>query len=175
MFNNKKMAHKETVQTSKFNKFVVFKYDDSIEFKVPFEHAKISDLVNDLLNEHFDNNDEIQEEILPLTEDKVKSSIFPKIIEYMVHYSNEPMNDFKTPIESFNISELVQEYYVNYLYGSSFDQITEENVRELRELIMASNFLGIQPLLKFTLVKMGILTEKNSEIILKAFPKRCEE
>jgi hypothetical protein len=158
---------------SDFNKIVVFKFNESIEYKVPFEYSKISDLVNDLLNERFesDNNNEILEETLPLDETKINPNIFEKIINFMQYYHNQKMTDFNTPINSYNLSDLVQEYYVNFLYGSDCNNITEDQVKELRELIIASNFLGIQPLFKLTLVKMGILVQKNPDIIEKTFPK----
>ncbi len=154
-----------------FNKIVVFKFNESIEFKVPYVHAKISDLVNDLFNERFEN-DNINEEVfetLPLDETKINPIVFEKIIDFMRYYHSEKMTDFITPINSYNLSELVQEYYVNFLYGSDINNMTEDQVKELRELILASNFLGIQPLLKLTLVKMGILVQKNPEIIEKTF------
>ncbi len=153
---------------TELKKIVVFKFDDSIEYKVPYEYAKISDLVKDLLNESFIDTDE---EILPVDKEKVNPIIFEKVIQYMEHYYIEPMTDFETPIKSMDISELVQEYYVKYLYGKSNEDITQENVKELRELILISNFLGIQPLLKFTLVKLGILTQENQDIIEKTFSK----
>ncbi len=163
-------------ENTDFKKFIVFKYDnEDIEFRVPFEHAKISDLINELMEDRFDKNDEIQEEILPINNDKIKVSIFPKIIDFFKHYHNEPMKNFSTPINSFDLSDLVQEWYVQFAYGSSFTSITEEEVRDLRDIILAANFLGIQPLLKLTLVKMGILTEKNTSILEKTFKKGVEE
>lgn len=159
-------------ENNKLNKFVIFKYSDDSEHKVCFEHAKISDLVNDMMKDYFNDDNSIQEEILPLSSDKVNPSIILKIIDFMQHFHNEPMKIIETPIKSFDLSDLVQEYYVNFVYGSSFTEITEEQVRELREIILAANFLSIEPLLKLTLIKMGILTEKNTLILEKAFKKQ---
>lgn len=91
----------------------------------------------------------------------VKSSILSKVIEFLTHYKEEPMSEIEKPLKSSNINELVQEWYV---YFVNIDQAI------LFELILASNFMDIKPILDLTCATVtSIVKRKTPEEIRQHF------
>lgn len=125
-------------------------------FDVPLSVAKMSELVKTMIDEEQDE-EEAQEIPLP----NVKSSILAKVIEFQQHYKKEPMNEIEKPLKSANMSEVVQEWYSNFI-------AVEQEV--LFELILAANYMDIKPLLDLTCATVASLIKgKTPEEIRKTF------
>ena len=113
--------------------------------KISLENAIISKLVEIMIDDEKDE-EEIQEIPLPA----VKTVILGKIVEFMNHYNAEPMKEITKPIKSNNMSEVVQEWYANFV---NIDQ------EVLFELILAANFMDIHPLLDLTCAKVASMVK----------------
>jgi len=125
-------------------------------FEISPENVIISELVKTMIDEEKDE-EEIQEIPLPA----VKSTILAKIVEFMNHYKTEPMTEITKPIKSNNMSEVVQEWYANFVN-------VEQEV--LFELILAANFMDIHPLLDLTCAKVASMVKgKEPEEIRHIF------
>jgi S-phase kinase-associated protein 1 len=117
--------------------------------------AKLSKLVETTID---DNNNEDQE--IPLH--TIKTNVLAKVIEYCEHYKNvEVMNPIQTPFKSEILSELVQGWYADFV---AVDQTL------LFDLVTASNFLDIKPLLDLACLGVSIYIKgKSPEDIRKIF------
>ena len=119
-------------------------------FEISLENAKMSELVKTMIDEE---EDEAQEIPLP----NVRSAILAKVIEFVQHHKIEPMTDITKPIKSNNMSEVVQEWYANFV------KVDQE---VLFELILAANFMDIKPLLVLTCATIASMVKgKTSEEI----------
>ena len=125
-------------------------------FEVLLCAAKMSELVNTMIDDQYDD-EEIQDIPLP----NVKSSILAKVIEFQQHYQKEPMNVIEKPLKSSNMSEVVQEWYSNFI-------AIEQEV--LFELILAANYMDIKPLLDLACATVASLIKgKTPEEVRKTF------
>eukprot|EP01006_Ploeotia_vitrea_P018525 TRINITY_DN50041_c0_g1_i1.p1 TRINITY_DN50041_c0_g1~~TRINITY_DN50041_c0_g1_i1.p1 ORF type:complete len:171 (-),score=9.34 TRINITY_DN50041_c0_g1_i1:96-608(-) len=125
-------------------------------FDVPLPVAKLSELVKTMIDEDQDE-EEAQEIPLP----NVKSTILAKVIEFCRQYSVEPMTEIEKPLKSANMQEVVQQWYADYA-------TVEQEV--LFELILASNYMDIKPLLDLTCATVASLIKgKTPEEIRKIF------
>jgi S-phase kinase-associated protein 1 len=125
-------------------------------FEISLENAKMSELVKIMIDEEEDE-DVAQEIPLP----NVRSAILAKVIEFMQHHKIEPMTDITKPIKSNNMSEVVQEWYANFV------KVDQE---VLFELILAANFMDIKPLLDLTCATIASMVKgKTPEEIHDTF------
>jgi len=125
-------------------------------FQVERKVAKMSELVKTMLPEDEDA-DESQEIPLP----NVKSSVLGKVIEFCRKYKEDPMKEIEKPLKSSTMSEVVQEWYANYVD-------VEQEV--LFELILAANYMDIKPLLDLTCATVASMIKgKTPEEIRKTF------
>ena len=125
-------------------------------FEISLENAKMSELVKIMIDEEEDE-DVAQEIPLP----NVRSAILIKVIKFMNHHMIEPMTDITKPIRSNNMSEIVQEWYANFV---------EVDQEELFELILAANFMDIKPLLDLTCATIASMVKgKTPEEIRETF------
>ena len=88
----------------------------------------MSELIKTIVEDEDDDEDdcdEVQEIPLP----NVKSGILSKVIEFCRHHTEEPMREIEKPLTSANISEVVQEWFANFVE-------VEQNV--LFDLILAA-------------------------------------
>ena len=126
------------------------------QFEVPLDVATMSELVKTM----FDTDqpeDEVQKMPLP----NVKSSILSKVIEFLIHYKEEPMTKIEKPLKSSNMNEVVQEWYVKFV------NVEQET---LFELILAANFMDILPLLELSCATVASMIKgKTSEEIRQHF------
>ena len=137
---------------------------EGMSFEISLENAKMSELVKTMIDEDQDD-DEAQEIPLP----NVKSAILSKLIEFMNHYKADPMTEITKPIKSNIMSEVVQEWYANFV---NVDQ------EELFELILAANFMDIRPLLDLTCATIASMVKgkTSTEIpgIFKITDRPCD-
>jgi hypothetical protein len=85
-----------------------------------------------------------------------------KVLEYCDHYKNvEVMTPIQTPFKSEILSELVQQWYADFV---AVDQVL------LFDLVTAANFLDIKPLLDLSCLAVCIFIKgKSAEDIRKIF------
>jgi S-phase kinase-associated protein 1 len=105
-----------------------------------------------------DNDDEDTQNV-PLP--NVKSNVLTKVIEFCKHYQTEAMTDIEKPLKSSNMSEVVQEWYA---------QFVDVDQELLFELILAANYMDIKPLLDLTCATVASMIKgKTPEEIRKTF------
>jgi hypothetical protein len=126
-------------------KYLYFTTIDEKNFDVPFDIAKFSNYFSSFI-ELFDN-DENEKDYIPLGQG-IDSELFEHILNFMEHYSKEPMAEIPKPINSTNIESMVGDWYGNFI--SSFDE------EMLMNIINASNFLHIQSLLDLGCAQVAI-------------------
>ncbi|CAM9646931.1 unnamed protein product [Choristocarpus tenellus] len=84
-----------------------------------------------------------------------------QVIEFCVHYKEDPMNDIEKPLKSANMHEVVQEWYAKFV------EVPQET---LFELILAANYMDIKPLLDLTCATVASMIKgKTAEEIRKTF------
>lgn len=122
--NNDELNSLRTITTS-----------DGVEFSLPIKHLKLSNLLNSMM---YDEGTLISEpdDILPLP--NVDSETFVKVKDFLEHYFEDPYPEIEKPIRSSKLSEIIQPWFAEFI------DLKEE---ELFKLIMAANFMHIQPLL----------------------------
>jgi len=123
------------------------------KFVVPLDTALMSKLVETMVDLEQSENEE-QECPLPI----VKTHILSKVIDFIVHYKEEPMTEIEKPLKSSNMNEVVQEWY------SEFINIDQEI---LFELILAANFMDIKPLLDLTCAVVASMVKGKTPVEIR--------
>ena len=100
-----------------------------------FELTKAQSAMSGLITSMLDNLDDDEDE-LPILND-INSKTLRKVIEYLDYHKDVPTPDIPKPLET-TIEEAVPEWDANYI------NLSQE---ELFELVMAANFLDINPLI----------------------------
>jgi S-phase kinase-associated protein 1 len=103
------------------------------------------------------DSSEVPEVLFP----SVRAEILTKVIEFCTHYKSEPMKEIEMPLKSSDLAEVVQKWYADFI---DVDQAI------LFEIVIAANFLNIQPLLDLTCACVaGLIKGKTPEEIRKTF------
>ena len=114
----------------------------------------MSSIISEMMKDESDLNLQI-----PLP--NVRSDILIKVIDFCTHYKAEPMNEIEKPLKSGNMTEIVQPWYSDFV---SVEQTA------LFEMILAANYMNIQPLLDLTSAAVAAIVKgKNPEEIRKSF------
>ena len=114
----------------------------------------MSSIISEMMKDESDLNLQI-----PLP--NVRSDILIKVIDFCTHYKAEPMNEIEKPLKSGNMTEIVQPWYSDFV-----------NVEHtaLFEMILAANYMNIQPLLDLTSAAVAAIVKgKNPEEIRKSY------
>merc|ERR1712203_1247310 len=91
----------------------------------------------------------------------VKPHILDKVIEYMRYHHSNPAEEIEKPLKSANMREVVSEW------DASFVEIEQEH---LFELILATNYMDIKPLLDLTCAKVASMIKgRTPDEIRKIF------
>jgi S-phase kinase-associated protein 1 len=120
------------------------------------QSAKLSDMLRTVI----ENSRE--DDVIPLR--NISVSVMNKICEYFKHYENcdfEKFQEIEKPIRSTNMRDIVNEWDAEFI-----------NVKDdmLFELISASNYLDIKPLLDLSCAKIATkIKDKSIEKIKKIF------
>ena len=118
--------------------------------------AKMSELVKDMVDDDYDDT-KIQEIPLP----NVKAHVLRKVIEFSEHYQSDPLSTIEKPLKSSNIKENVSEWYAEFI---NLDQ------EVIFELILAANYMDIEPLLDLSCAKIACMMRgKSPEEIRQTF------
>jgi S-phase kinase-associated protein 1 len=146
-----------TNNTNNTNNIKLISSEDKV-FTVPIENVKISGLINIMLENCENNIDDDNIEEIPIL--AVNTNILSRVIDFMEHMKIEPLNDIIKPLETTDITKIVQERYITFLNDKN----------DIHELINASNYMDIQPLLTLTCVKLAtMIKDKSSEEIRQIF------
>jgi len=147
---------------TEYKKCVKLISSEGTVFTIPIENAIISNLVKIMLEDcdcdcdSDSDSDKIEE--IPIL--RVSSNILSRVVDFMEHMKIEPLNDINQPLQTTDISEIVQERYVTFLNDKN----------DLYELVNASNYMDIKPLLNLTCVKLAtMIKDKSSEEIRQIF------
>ncbi len=117
---------------------------DGESFQVPVKVAANARFVRTMLSEcSGDEDDELQSIPIPM----VKGSVLSKVIEFMQHMNVEVMTTIEKPLRSNKMSDLVQEWYANFINCNDRDLVVE--------YLKAADFLHVQPLLDLAAAEIG--------------------
>lgn len=106
-----------------------------------------------------DDEDEDGQEVNILN---VKADVLRKVIEYCEHYLKEEMTTIEKPLKSNKMSDVVQEWYAQF--------VDAEEHEMLFELILAANYMDIKPLLELSSAAVAAMMKgKTPEEIRKVF------
>lgn len=137
-------------------------------FHVPLEVAKMSQLVADTFEEDDSDDDSdsdsddhnISSSAKTIQLPKVSSEILKTIVEYGTHYCQvEAMTPIESPLKSARLEDLIQPWYVDFV--NALDEPT------LFDLVSASNFMDIKPLLDLTCLAVSIVIKSKSSSELR--------
>lgn len=118
--------------------------------------AKLSELLRTVIENSREDN------VIPLR--NISMFVMTKIAEYLKHYEHSDINKIpiiEKPIRSTNMKDIVSEWDAEYI-----------NVKDdmLFDLISASNYLDIKPLLDLSCAKIATkIKDKSIEKIKKIF------
>jgi S-phase kinase-associated protein 1 len=92
--------------------------------------------------------------------ENIHGKILQKVIEFLEYYIDFPLSEIERPLRSSDMKKVVGDWYANYV------NVPQD---ELFELITASNYLGIGPLLDLTCAKVAAMIKGKTprEIIAK--------
>lgn len=124
------------------------------EFMITARAAQLSELVRNSLDDGDDDSDSVIDLL-----GRVSTDTLAKIVEFMNHYDEERMNDIPTPLPGISFNEIVeQEWYNNFMVDMDRDM--------LFDVLTASNYMGIKPLLDLACLKVTFeLTGKSVDEI----------
>jgi S-phase kinase-associated protein 1 len=130
------------------NRSVNLVSSDGVAFPVPVKVANLSKYVSMMTDEHFiDELNECKEtEDIPVM--RVSSHLLGIIVKFMHYYADDPMVTIEKPIVSDNLCDVVQKWYATFIL-----QLDEE---VLYDLVNASNYMHIQPLLELSCAAVAV-------------------
>lgn len=112
---------------------------DGASFDVPNEVVKMSDFLRDA--------DADEEMVIP----KVSKKHFETILRFCELHAKDPMKQIRPPLSSdCSLQSIVGEAYYNFVQSIDVKD-------ELVQLIAASDFLGIEPMMHLLCARMAIL------------------
>ena len=118
---------------------------DGEEVELELEIAEKSVLIKGLID------DSGLEEQIPLP--NVKKPILEKVVEFCTYLKDHTAPEIEKPLKSVDMASVVDPWYANYIN-------MEQEV--LFELIMASNYLDIKPLLELACAKVASMIKNKS-------------
>ena len=108
-----------------------------------------------------DSIQDCRDDIIEFTANNVKGNVLKKIVEYLEHYKDTEPKEIERPLPSQNFKECVDEFDFNF---------TDIDLNMIFEIVLASNYLDIKPLLELANAKVAsILKGKTTEEIRRIF------
>jgi S-phase kinase-associated protein 1 len=105
-------------------------------FEVELDIIAVSKLVLATASERGDEDEEEEEDEILLP--AVSTRILARVVEFARHYHSDPMTEFERPLKSAILSEIVQQWYADFI---NVDNST------LVDLVNAVNYMELKPLL----------------------------
>ena len=125
---------------------------------VPVAVAQVSTLVADIIKDDVESNSSEAPQV-HLT--PVRGEILTKVIDFCTHFKTEAMKEIQRPLKSRNMGEVVQQWYADYV---------NVDVALLLEVMIAANYMSIQPLVELTCAAVaGLIKGKTPDEIRKTF------
>ena len=121
---------------------VILISSDSKTFEISAKAAKRSKLIKESIEDS-------KEDIVEFQVNNVKSDVLKKVVEYLEHYKDEEPKEIEKPLPSADFKECVGEWDYNCM---------DIPLDSIFEIILASNYLDIPPLLE-------LASAKNASII----------
>ena len=136
---------------------------EGVVVETTWEVAKHSGFISALLEDEFsgDNRNNGEDSAIPsVPVPNVDSKTLELVLQFMEHHNKQPMSEIEKPLRGA-FSEVVQEWYANFC---NVDQET------LFQLILASNYLDVRPLLNLTCACVASMIKgKTPEEIRQTF------
>ncbi|CAI2379979.1 unnamed protein product [Moneuplotes crassus] len=114
-------------------------------FEVDIEIITMSVLVKSMID------DSGTEEVIPLPD--VEKSVFEKVLEFCLHYKEEPLQEIEKPLKTNNIKDVVSQWYGEFV---------SVEIEQLYEIILAANYLDIKPLLEVSCAAVAAMMKGKS-------------
>ena len=124
------------------------------QFSLPFEAIELSEAFKNEYELLEGNDGKIDRGSLNLTscqQGKIKSLTLSYIIKFLTHFATkDKMNYFESPFESNNVYDIVQPiWYADFIVDVG------KKREELLGLVLAADFLDIQPLLRLSVLAVS--------------------
>ena len=133
---------------------VILISSDGEKIEISAKAAMRSTLIKDSIQD-------CRDDIIEFTANNVKGNILKKIVEYLEHYKDTEPKEIERPLPSQNFKECVDEFDFNF---------TDIDLNMIFEIVLASNYLDIKPLLELANAKVAsILKGKTTEEIRRTF------
>ena len=133
---------------------VIMISSDGQKFEISAKAAMRSQIVKE--NIIGNNQEEIEFKV-----NNIKGDILKKVVEYLEHYENEEPKEIERPLPSLNFQECVDEWDYNFI---------DIYLDTIFEIILASNYLDISPLLELASAKIAsVIKGKTTEELRQTF------
>jgi len=139
---NSRNEHENIVSNIEEMSTIILISKEGEEFEVPFLIVKLSKVLVELKQER--NNERICMET-----PTISSKVLSELIKYGTYYIENPMKPIQLPLYSLRLSNLVQEWYAEYINSMEWEL--------LLQMVNAANFLDIKPLLQ--LCCLGVVSK----------------
>lgn len=122
------------------------------EFEISYKAAKLSEFVRTIQEATPDGSTAIDLA-------RVDEPTLEKVVEFLLHHMDEPMNEIPTPLGGNSLAEIVeQEWYRDFISGLERPMVFD--------LLTAANYMGIKPLLDLACLSVTFeLSGKNADEI----------
>lgn len=136
--------------------------NDGIVVEAQYEEARVSDLIDRMLDSGDDDNDE-NDDIIEIPLLNVSGESLKVIVDFLKYYHKEKMGVIPRPIPSVSVGDFVNnEWYVNF--------IDKMSSKEIFEIILAANYMAIQPIIDLGCAKIATLIKgKTPEEVKELF------
>lgn len=124
---------------SKQSDLVYLQSNDLVNFPVSRKTAEMSGLVRSLLQELGDADDTL----IPLP--CLKQNLLKYVVDYLEYHAQYPPNPIERPLRR-PIEEVICEWDYEFLFTDLVKDGDENDHKLLVEMIMAANYLEVQPL-----------------------------
>ena len=133
---------------------VIMISSDGQKFEISAKAAMRSQIVKE--NIIGNNQEEIEFKV-----NNIKGDILKKVVEYLEHYENEEPKEIERPLPSLNFQECVDEWDYDFI---------DIDLDTIFEIILASNYLDISPLLELASAKIAsVIKGKTTEELRQTF------
>jgi S-phase kinase-associated protein 1 len=140
-------------EPSNDNKIFVFVSMENEKIEVPRKIALMSQLAKTVIEGDTDEKE------IPFP--TVKTETLKRVIEYMTHYADSPPKEIEKPLKTPNLADAVTPW------DNEFVNVDKNT---LYDLITASNYMDVKPLLELACAKVAaIIKEESPETIKKLF------
>ena len=164
------MKGKMNNHNGKYNKPIVHvTSSEGEQFSLPLQAVTLSEAFKIEYELLGGNDGSINHEPLNLTscqQGKIKSLTLSYVVKFLTHFSTiDKMNNFESPFKSNNVYDIVQpSWYADFIVGVG------KNREELFNLVLAADFLDIQPLLRLSVLAVSCdITGQTEKDISRIF------